>query len=281
MFGPFAIPGFGMSTKMRKEQQERQEQEMSRRLEQAVPWTPKLPWAPKLTIEASTWPTWRLFDVEPTKHANVNHEAYPDGKFVYSPNGQFLFCLKTLPPQAKILTLQGSRRGDVMFNGPVNIPCLHERVQSGGAWREDPWMSITPMEVMTQRPGTKLAKGHVVVAGLGLGWGLVEAFKKKSVTKVTLVERSQELVDWIMPALAPRLRGMGKDFDTIVGDARDVLGDFKADVALIDIFKGYGGNTFHTTRRPEDRFSGGPPRNIPVVWCWGTAPLADEPRGWF
>jgi hypothetical protein len=279
MFGFLGLGGFGfgVSEKTRKEQAERRDKEMEERMKAAVPWTPNMPWSPKMTLTAASWPEWSLFDVKPTKHGNINHEARPEDKFVLSPNGTFVYCAKTLPRQSGLRTLQGSRKGDVYFDGPVNFPALHEK-QPDGQWREDPWMSITPMEVMTQRPGTKLARGHVVIAGLGLGWGLVEAFKKRTVTKVTLVERSQELVDWIMPALAPRLRGFGKDFDTIVGDARDVLVDYKADVALIDIFKGYGGNEFFVR---GDRGVNIRPRNIPTVWCWGSAPIADEPRSWF
>lgn len=277
MFGMFAIPGFGMTKEMREKQQAREAEELKARLAQAEAWTPKTAFKKRLTLKADSWPSWKLFDVEPTKHNNVNLEQRPEGKFKVSPSGQFLFCEKILPKAGRIALLQGSRRGDVMFDGPVAIPALHERTPNGLNWREDPWMSLTPMEVMTQRPGTRLARGHVVVAGLGLGWGLVEAFKKRTVTKVTLVERSQELVDWIMPALAPKLRGLGKDFDTIVGDAYNVLADFKADVALIDIFRGYGSNEFRA------RGDGGVqirPRNIDTVWCWGSAPLADE-RSWY
>jgi hypothetical protein len=280
MFGMFGIPGFGMTEKMRKEQAERQARELELRIANVVPWTPTRAWKKQLTLQASTWPEWKLFDVQATEHSNVNRERTPEGKFVVSPSGQFLYCTKTLPKHGNIATLQGSRRGDVMFDGPVNIPSLHEKAYDG-TWREDPWMSITPMEVMTQRPGTKLARGHTVIAGLGLGWGLVEALKKRTVTKVTLVERSQELVDWILPQLSAATSALKAGrLEVIVGDARDVLATLTADVALIDVFPGYGNNEFSVRRGPEDRFSGGPPKNIPTVWCWGSAPLADA-RSWF
>ena len=286
MFGMHGLFGLnlGMTEKMRQEQEARQARELQQRLTEAVPWTSTLAWRPRLTLQASSWPAWKLFGVQATAHNNVNREPSPEHKFAVSPNGRFMFCMKTLPAHACIATLQGSRRGNVMFDGPVDIPSLHEKCPDG-TWRESPWMSITPMEVMTQRPGTKLARGHTVVAGLGLGWGLFEVMKKRSVKKVTLVERSQELVDWLLPRIMDNIRlrageGLPK-LEVIVGDALDVLVDYTADVALIDIFKNYGGNEFFVRRGPEDRFHGGPPKNIPTVWCWGSAPLSSESRSWF
>jgi len=278
MFGMFGIPGFGMTEKMRKEQQAREERALQERLTKAEPWTAKTPWRRSLTLKADSWKPWSVFDVKPTQHHNINRETSPD-KFVLSPNGQFLYCEKILPKHAKLALLQGSRQGTVLFDGPVLIPSLHQRTGDGSGWREEPWMSCTPSEIITQRPGLKLAHGHVVIAGLGLGWALVEVLKKRTVTKVTLVEISQELVDWVMPAIAPHIRGLGKDMDTIVGDARSVLWDFKADVLLCDIFKDYGSNGFFVNGGGK-RF-GGRPQNIETVWCWGAAPIADRGRGWF
>lgn len=280
MFGPFfGLSEFSMTPKMRQEQEARQKQELKERLAKAEPWTDKTPWRKTLTLTAVSWQPRSLFTVEPTKCNDVNNETKPEGKFVVSPGGRFLYCEKLLPQEAKLALLQGSRKGNVMFDGPVRIPSLHERHRESTSWRVEPWMSHTPSEIITQRPGYRLAHGHVVIAGLGLGWALVEVFRKRSVTKVTLVEISQELVDWVMPALAPHLRGLGKDFTTIVGDARDVLWDFKADVALIDIFKDYGSNEFHVNG--GGKHFGGKPMNIETVWCWGSAPMADEGRGWF
>lgn len=275
MFGPFGtLSEFSMTPKMRREQEERRAQDLAARLAKTEPWTAKTPFRRSLTLTAASWQPPRLFEVEPTPCNDVNNETEPKGKFVMSPSGKFLYCEKLLPKATPLALHQGSRRGSVMFDGPVRIPSLHER--SGEKyWRADPWMSHTPSEIITQRPGYRLAHGHVVIAGLGLGGALTDVFKKRSVTRITLVEISQELVDWVMPAIAPQLRGLGKDFTTIVGDARDVLVDYKADVALIDIFKDYGSNEFHVLG------GRGRPHNIPTVWCWGSAPMGAEQKGWY
>lgn len=53
-------------------------------------------------------------------------------------------------------------KGSVMFTGPVHIPILS---RAGEAW-----MSLTPSEILTLREGNRIAKGHTLVAGLGMGW---------------------------------------------------------------------------------------------------------------
>lgn len=277
MFGPFfGLGEFSMTPKQRREQREQQAQALKERLLTAEPWTVKTPWRKRLTLTAASWQPRSLFTVEPTECNDVNNETKPEGKFALSPGGRFLYCEKLLPKHAKLALLQGSRRGNVLFDDVVRVPSLHERSGESKYWRADPWMSLTPSEIITMRPGQRLAHGHVVVAGLGLGWALVDVFRKRSVTKVTLVEISQELVDWVMPALAPHLRGFGKDFTTIVGNAKEVLRDLTADVALIDIFPNYGNNDFYVNDGGTSR-----PKNIGTVWCWGSGPMGDERRGWY
>jgi hypothetical protein len=267
-----------MDPKFEKAQRERQKRERDERLARpGVPWDPKLKWQPQLTLKADTWLKWDLFDVEPTKNHNPNWEKKPEGKFAFSPSGSFMFCKKVLQRGQTLGTLQGSKQGDVMFDADIAIPALHEKT-GGGDWRENPWMSITPMELMTQRPGIRFAKGHVVIAGLGLGWMLVEVLKKKSVKKVTLVERSQELVDWIMPAIAPMIRNLGKDMDTVVEDAYVAVPKLTADVALIDIFPNYGSNDFLDDlylRDPKHRPAHQQCPNIGRVWSWGKSHVGD------
>jgi spermidine synthase len=110
------------------------------------------------------------------------------------------------------------------------------------------------MEILTLRSGLRRAKGHTIVAGLGLGWLLERVTQKKSVTKVTLIEISGELLDWVLPRLS-----LGDvEFEVICGDALELLPEMAADVALVDIWRDYGGNELRT-----------PCPEIGFVWCWG------------
>ena len=117
----------------------------------------------------------------------------------------FLYCVKTLPKGVQLATYYGKSRGSVIFDGPVFIPAIHERDSF------DLWMSLTPMEMITLRGGVRAAKGHTVVAGLGLGYQLIEISKKKSVKKVTL-RRDQPRagrLDSSEGEAAPRASGTG------------------------------------------------------------------------
>lgn len=254
MFGTFPV-----SPEMFAKYEARRAQELAERLTRAVPWTPTMPWTSRLTLQASTWPAWPLLDVTPTHEADVDHEPAPATAHAYSPTRRFVFCQKVLPAGACLTTYQGPREGSVLFDGPVAIPSLHAVARD--AWR-GLWMSLTPMEVFSLRPGINLARGHTVVAGLGLGWTLVEALEKPAVTRVTLVERDAELVTWLLPAIRARLSpaAAAKPCDVVVGDAREVLPTLTADVALVDIFPHYGRNRLRT-----------PCPGIRKVWCWGAA----------
>ncbi len=131
-------------------------------------------------------------------------------------------------------------------------------------------MSLTPMEMITLRPGIKLAKGEVVIGGLGLGYQLVEVSKRKQVKKITLVEIDQGIVDNILPRLLPMLDHPVDE--GIVGSVYDVMPTLKADVALIDVFKTYGNNEYKQYRLRETC------KNIGNIWCWGTAKVGRESR---
>ena len=224
------------------------------------PGTPNIKWAQELNIKADTYKVRNLFpSVTPSPTADIQLSTDHPEMCVYSPSEQFVYVVKILAPGAQLMTLYGKQRGSVMFNGPVLIPALHERCTwDKSKWEREPWMSHTPMEFISLRGGTRRAKGHVVIAGLGLGHQLIEVMHKKGVKEVTLVERSQELVDWLMPSINAHIYDTKVVLNTIVGDAHDVVPKLKADVALIDIWPRYGGNHFEACP------------NIPVVWCWGS-----------
>jgi hypothetical protein len=234
---------------------------IKRRLGLCVPWHAKIRWNVELNIRASTYTPYNLFsDVTPSSNPDVN--ALKITEFKLSPHMQFLYCVKRLPRGVTLDTCYGKRRGSVLFDGPVNIPALYEWSKHDESWNELPWMSLTPSEFISLRGGIRAARGHTIVAGLGLGHQLIEISKKKSVKKVTLVERSQELVDWLMPRIRPLLGPA--TLDVIVDDATAVVPKLTADVACIDIFDSYGGNEF--PRCPD----------VGRVWIWGTQYVKDS-----
>lgn len=230
-----------------------------------VPWDPKMPFSPGLNIRAGTYTQPSLFKVKPSDASDTNKVKNKRWKLAVSPDGKWCYRERAISAGGMLDTISGSRRGVVRFDGDALIPMLHQK-RSDGKWMSGPWMSFTPLEFFTLRPGTKLAKGHTIVAGLGMGYQLEQVCKKRSVTKVTLIEIDQELVDWILPQLDLN----GKEVKVIIGDAEKLLLDMKADVALVDIYKSYGSNG-DMLRWNMSR--GVNKHSIGKLWIWGSASI--------
>lgn len=230
-----------------------------------VDWTPNIKWQLQMYIKAASYATYSLFKVKPTPELNPN--KVKDGHYVDSPTEQFRYTENVLKPGRTIQTWCGSKIGDVMFDKDIIIPALYEKDDYIKAYRRDPWMSLTPAEVMSLRGGTRRAKGRVIVAGLGLGHQLLEVDKRKQVKEIVLLEQNQELVDWLLPILRPRLT---KPLKVVVGDAMLEIPRLKADVALVDIFKGYGNNHYEIDDLRKMSFE------IGHIWGWGTATIKGD-----
>lgn len=237
-----------------------QKQRLEKRLkEEARDWGDDIVWTPRMTIRAKTFTPPSLFKVKPTKHARVS-DKIPKTQRVLSPDGMWMYTEMILPRGGMLDCVFGAKHGDICFDGEVIIPRIHQRRQYDNSWGENPWMSITPQEVLTLRCGTRFAKGTTVVAGLGMGHQLEQVCKRKKVKKVIVVERDEGLVEWVKPNLDLN----EKNVKFVIGDAKKLIPEMTADAALIDIDTGYGWNTFPSCP------------NIKKVWVWGSAKLPDR-----
>lgn len=63
-------------------------------------------------------------------------------------------------------------------------------------------MSDTPAEMTDHCVFISKAKGHVLINGLGIGMCLAAVLRKKEVTKVTVVELEQDVIDLVWPNYA-------------------------------------------------------------------------------
>lgn len=241
--------------------------EYRERLQHCVPWSAATRWQPELNFQASTYRIYELFEGIVPSDAPV--DTLDASQHVDSPQGSFRYCVRLHRRGRPLLTWWGSQVGTVIFDGDVAIPALFEArpedERAQGRWQESPWMSLTPAEYLTLRPGTRMARGHTVIAGLGLGHQLIEVSKRLQVKRVTLVELSQELCDFVLPQVRPRVR---KPFDVVVGDAYEVLPTLRADVALVDIFPGYG-----NAQAAIDELAARSP-GIKKWWGWGTSEMS-------
>ena len=102
-----------------------------------------------------------------------------------------------------------------------NIRCLmngypQRRIQVGEYWKLTRGgtivMSNTPAEIRDHIKFIQEAQGKVLIAGLGLGMVLQEVLKKDTVTKVTVVELSQDVINLVGKSYQdPRLEIVNED----------------------------------------------------------------------
>ena len=56
------------------------------------------------------------------------------------------------------------------------------------------WMSLSPVEIESLAPHVPHMRGHVVIAGLGMGVALYNALLRPAVRRVTVLERDSEVI---------------------------------------------------------------------------------------
>lgn len=238
-------------------------EEYQRRMRSCVPWSPAMTWTPELNLIGDTFKTIDVFPELAPSDAPVD-ELNPAER-ADSPSREFRYCIRLHRAGRQLMTWFGDRTGSVIFDSDVRIPAIYQCLPGQpGMWNQAPWMSLTPAEILTLREGTLLAKGRVVIGGLGLGHQLIEVSKRLQVKEIVLVELSQELVDFYLPRIRPLIK---KRLTVLVGDAFKIIPTLSADVALLDMFPAYGGN------EPATRELARRSPKIKKVWGWGTATL--------
>lgn len=212
---------------------------------------------PRLYLRANTWKCDLPFPEAPSfPEAPCGTPARLATEFLPSPCGTMGYVNARLPRHGYLPLAQGARRGHCWFDGPVVTPTLWK--VRGGRF-DAVWMGVTPMEILTQRRGIRLATGTCVVGGLGLGWFLKKIHAKPAVRKIVVVEESAGLLEWFGTAMCAALP---KVTDVICGDVREQYGRHGAEARyLIDIWLGYGsapGRAEMDARKAGCK-----------IWCWG------------
>lgn len=223
----------------------------------AVPWTDTIKYTPLMRIDGATFTPQKLFDTEPVRDPDVDKQTPTSGKWGY---------YNRILPANTVLNLHvGRNHGFVSFTTDVVIPIIYED------YVHNVWMSTTPSEIISQRPGIRRATGKVLIGGLGLGGALDQICRKPSVKEVILVEKSKELLDWFGYDLAKKYP---KVTQVIHGDVFDELGEHGDDVRhILDVWISTDGASYDKrVKVARQKYPG------IKMWCWGERKLSDAGR---
>jgi len=249
-----------LSPKQRREHEERERRCLQRYAEQsAEPWDEdKTKFKNLLCLEADSWTPLKVFDTEPFEFKSGTWMS----RVKKSPSGMWGYGNRKLPAFTKLELAQNKRRGDVFFDGEVVIPVLFDMKT------QDVIMSYTPMEILTQRQGIRLAKGKVLIGGLGMGYLLRKVAAKKSVKEIVVVEISEELLDWYGNDLCKEVaEETGKPVEVICDDVVNQLGNHGEETRhLVDVWESYPTDYDMLQRRPgwQDALD-----RTEHFWGWG------------
>ena len=141
----------------------------------------------------------------------------------------FFFRMSTQRVRGALDLYRGKSVAQVMFSAPVDIPVLCDS-------KGEPWMSLTPNEILTQRGQIRRTRGNVGVAGLGLGWATENILQRKQVKHCTVYERSADIIRVFGEPLLERF----PDKLTIVNTDAYAVDWLQHDVAVWDIWKEFG-----------------------------------------
>lgn len=266
----FGIPDLFLDPGLRKQIAAARKRECERRLKECVPWDPKMKWQEELNLIADTYEVLELFpDLCSSEPYQINRVT--DEQHIDSPDGRWRYVVHKLARGARLSTVYGSKQGSVLFDGPVRVPALFTRSRVWpDRFDDNPYMSLTPMEMFTLRGGTRRAKGDVILAGLGLGHQLIEVSKRvKQVKRLRIIEIDKVLVDWLWPHIEPHL---AMPVEVIVGNAYKLIPEMAADVVLLDTFSGYGSNHYER----DDLRRACPRDKIGFIWAWGSSDLRGD-----
>jgi hypothetical protein len=152
----------------------------------------------------------------------------------------FLDVSPSIPKRGCLEVYRARQVAYCAFSTVINIPVLAKRGSTCDRGRLEPWMSLTPNEVLTQRGQIRRAKKDTAMAGLGLGWAARKVLERKQVNHLTVYEKSQAIIDYFGESLMADYPGK---VTLVCADAYEV--DWlKHDVALWDVWEDYGGSAW-------------------------------------
>jgi hypothetical protein len=101
------------------------------------------------------------------------------------------------------------------------------------------WMSLSPVEIESLAPHVAHMRGHVVIAGLGMGLALYNALLRPAVRQITVLELDSEVIALFAAIMRPDMAESGR-FSIEQVDARDWRTTESVDFLYADIWDKIG-----------------------------------------
>lgn len=97
---------------------------------------------------------------------------------------------------------------------------------------------MTPMETESQELGCRHAVGQVVIMGLGMGWAAANAALRPEVTRVTVIEKDPEVIEFVRQSavFAQLPSEVAARITVLNDDAFTYIPDQPADTLMADIW---------------------------------------------
>ena len=120
------------------------------------------------------------------------------------------------------------------FTKKTNFPTIYEG--------KIPWMSVIPSEINTMIQPLEEADGTVLVLGLGLGYYPYMAARKKNVRHLTIIEKSDEVIQLFLDSIYPQFESAVQNKITVIhADAHAYMKQVKEedyDMVFADLWQG-------------------------------------------
>jgi len=235
----------------------------------------KIKFEDDLLIDGKTYDTskYQLFNTKPIKQSV---DILTTEHAVWSPDRKFVYVNRIFPSATRLDIAQGHKRSTVAFSTDVVIPVLMECKEDATSNKNlKVWMSITPLEILTGRQGIRRSKGTVLMGGLGMGWSLWKIAQKKSVKKVIVVEKSDDLLNWYGNDLCQRISDeTGTPIEVICDDVLNQMGKHGDEARyVVDIWSSYPNEYDYLPKEWKEAID-----SVSYFWGWGV--IASQDTGW-
>ena len=128
-------------------------------------------------------------------------------------------------------------------------------------------MSDAEFEKITNREIVNVARGNVLIAGLGIGMILIPLLKDKEVKKITVVEKEKDLIDLIFPKI--KKHDKSNKLEIIHSDIfdLDLSKEQKFDVIYFDIWDNVCGDFYEQMKNLKKKFRKNRAKGS-TMFCW-------------